>query len=104
MKQERDDWESKFHVSNAKRLALQRNLKEKDDMLHQKNDLIELHGKKRKREKKARFGAWKGVIDKILKEKADMKTSFEARIRKLERKLQQGGGSSLVVGPSDPRP
>lgn len=66
-------------------------LKYKDDLLHQKDNLIEQHKKKRKREKEARSGAWKGVIDNILKEKADMKTPFEAQIRKLKRKLQHGG-------------
>lgn len=67
MKQERYAWESKFHVSNVERLEIQSKLKEKDDLLHHKNDLVEQHGKKRKREQEARYGAWKGVVDKILK-------------------------------------
>lgn len=44
-----------------------------------------------------------GLPTKFLKEKADMKTAFEAQIRKLKRKLQHGGGSSLVMVPLDPR-
>ncbi|XP_050878042.1 uncharacterized protein LOC127081859 [Lathyrus oleraceus] len=104
LKQERDAWESKFHVSNAKKLELQRKFKEKDYMLHQKDGLIEQHGKKMNREQKARSGAWKDVIDKILKEKADMQIAFEAQIKKLKRKSQHGEGSSLVMVPSDSRP
>lgn len=80
-KQERDDWESKFHVSNAERLELQRQLKKKYDLLHQKYEFLEQHGNKNKREQEARSGAWKDVVDKILKEKADMKTAFEAQLR-----------------------
>ena len=95
IKQERDAWESKFHVSNAERLELQRQLNEKDDQLHQKDAFIEQHGNKTKKEKEARSGAWKGVVDKILEEKADIKTAFEAQVRKLNRKLQHEGGSSL---------
>lgn len=45
-----------------------------------------------------------GLPTKLLKEKADMKNAFEAHIRKLKRKLQHGGGSSLVVVPLDLRP
>lgn len=34
MKQERDAWESKFHVSSVERLELKRKMKEKDDLFH----------------------------------------------------------------------
>lgn len=60
-------------------------------MFHHKDDLIEQHGNKRKMDQKARSGSWKGVVDKILKEKVDMKIAFEARVRKLKRNLQHEG-------------
>lgn len=73
------------------------------NLLHQKDGLIELHGNKMKRDQKVRFVSWKSVINKILREKVDMKMAFEAQIRKFKRQLQHEGGSSSFGIPSDLR-
>lgn len=50
-----------------------------------------------------RSGTWKDVIYKILKDKAEVKTAFEAQIRKLKTGLHHGDVYTLVVVTLDPR-
>lgn len=78
MKQERDDWEDKFHTSHLEKEELQKQLKEKDDLI----ELLEQHVVKRSKDQEdlfssnnsscthlPTFGVWKGIIDQLMIEK-----------------------------------
>ncbi|KAI5438958.1 hypothetical protein KIW84_024621 [Lathyrus oleraceus] len=65
MKQERDMWEERFH-------ALMKRQKEPDGSSSSSMPQPS--------------GAWKKIVDQLVLEKAQMKTSFESEIRRIRRK------------------
>ena len=100
-KLERDTWESKFHALQDEKMELLEQIKAKDALLLQKEELLSQHvQKKQKREDLFSSGvlpssdSWKGVADKLVVEKAQMKSYYEMEIQKLKRKFQDREGPS----------
>ncbi|KAI5384916.1 hypothetical protein KIW84_071777 [Lathyrus oleraceus] len=87
---ERDLWEERFHALNRKDEELQLESKDKDALIK----ILENCALKRQREPKGLVaysipqpsGAWKKIVDHLVLEKAQMKTSFESEIRRIRRK------------------
>jgi hypothetical protein len=86
MNQERDDREDKFHTSHLEKVELQKQLKEKDDLI----ELLEKHVMKRSRHQEDLFSfnsspsthlptfrVWKGFEDHLVIEKDAMKNIYE---------------------------
>jgi hypothetical protein len=113
MKLERDTWERKFHTSELENEELKKQLKEKDDMLFmqdgwiiEKDALLRRDARKRKRQDDLFSSAhpksigppaskaWKEIVDKLVTEKAMVKSFYEDKIEKLNKKMQGGIGSS----------
>jgi hypothetical protein len=99
MKLERDTWERKFHTSELENKELKKQLKEKDDMLFmqdgwiiEKDALLRQDARKRKRQDDGppASKAWKEIVDKLVTEKATMKSFYEDKIEKLKKKTQGG--------------
>ncbi|XP_050878241.1 uncharacterized protein LOC127082062 [Lathyrus oleraceus] len=86
LKLERDTWEGKYHVLNDKKVKMEQQLKEKDDLIH----ILEQQAVKKQEEQEGLLiskvqpfheysnipptsGAWKGIIDKLMVENAQLK-------------------------------
>ncbi|KAI5383501.1 hypothetical protein KIW84_070763 [Lathyrus oleraceus] len=84
MKQERDIWEERFHALSRKHEELQLESKDKDALI----EILEDRPMKRQREPEGPSyssvphpsGAWKKIVDQLVLEKAQMKTSFKTEI------------------------
>jgi hypothetical protein len=106
MKLERDTRERKFHTSELENKELKKQLKEKDDMLFmqdgwiiEKDALLRQDARKRKRQEDLFSSAypesdcppaskaWKEIVDKLVTEKAMMKSFYKDKIEKLQRKI-----------------
>ncbi|KAI5398252.1 hypothetical protein KIW84_063881 [Lathyrus oleraceus] len=82
MKQERDMWEEHFHALSRKHEELQLESKDKDALI----ELLEDRVTKRQREPEVSSSssmpspsiAWKKIVDQLVLEKTQMKTSFES--------------------------
>ncbi|KAI5384904.1 hypothetical protein KIW84_071767 [Lathyrus oleraceus] len=98
MKQEKDMWEERFHALSRKHKELQLESKEKDVLI----ELLEDRVVKRQRELEGPpsssmpqpSGAWKKIVHQLVLEKAQMKTSFESKIRRIRRKYAPAARSS----------
>ena len=103
MRKDRDDWEDKFHTSHIEKVELQKQLKEKDNLI----ELLEKNAMKRSRGQEDLFssnssssthlltsGVWNSIVDQIMIEKNVMKRSYEREIKRLCKKCQLGVGSS----------
>jgi hypothetical protein len=83
-------WEERFHALSRKHEELQLESKDKDALI----ELLEDQAVKRQREPEGLSssimpqpsGAWKKIVDQLVIEKAQMKTSFESEIRRIRRK------------------
>jgi hypothetical protein len=86
LKLERDTWEGKYHVLNDKKMKMEQQLKEKDDLI----EILEQQAVKKQEEQEDLLlskvhpfheysnipltsGAWKGIIDKLMVENAKLK-------------------------------
>jgi hypothetical protein len=101
MKQERDLWEERFHALNRRHVKLQIESRNKDALI----EILEERVVKRHREPKDLSsssmphpsGAWKKIVDQLVLEKAQMKTSFESEIRHIQRKYATASRSPDTV-------
>jgi hypothetical protein len=89
MKQEKDMWEEHFRALSKKHEELQIESNDKDALI----ELLEDRVTKRQREPEVSSSsmphpsvAWKKIIDQLVLEKTQMKTSFESEIRRIRRK------------------
>ncbi|XP_050908683.1 uncharacterized protein LOC127122385 [Lathyrus oleraceus] len=86
LKLERDTWEGKYHVLNDKKMKMEQQLKEKDDLI----EILEPQVVKKHEEQECLLlskvqpfleyssipptsGAWKGIVDKLMIENAQLK-------------------------------
>ncbi|XP_050916653.1 uncharacterized protein LOC127131791 [Lathyrus oleraceus] len=86
LKLERDTWEGKYHVLNDKKMKMEQQLKEKDDLI----EILEHQVVKKQEEQEGLLisrvqpfheysnipptsGAWKGIVDKLMIENAQLK-------------------------------
>ncbi|XP_050898392.1 uncharacterized protein LOC127105264 [Lathyrus oleraceus] len=86
LKLERDTWEGKYHVLNDKKMKMEQQLKEKDDLI----EILEQQAVKKQEEQEGLLlskvqpfheyssipptsGAWKGIVDKLMIENAQLK-------------------------------
>ena len=102
MKQEMDSWEDKFHALNLEKIELQKQLKEKNDLI----ELLEQGSMKRSNNQEDLlsshlpiYGVWKGIIDQLVMDKDAMKSNYEREIKRLCKKYQLGVGSSSDMIP-----
>ena len=101
MKQEKDMWEECFHALSRKHEELQLESKDKDALI----ELLEDRVMKRKRELEVSSSssmpqpsvAWKKIVDQLVLEKTQMKTSFESEIRRIRRKYVPASRSSDTI-------
>lgn len=85
-KLERDNWEGKYHVLNDKKMKMEQQLKEKDDLI----EILEQQAVNKNEQQKVLLlskvhpfheyssipptsGAWKGIVDKLMIENAQLK-------------------------------
>ncbi|KAI5436103.1 hypothetical protein KIW84_022519 [Lathyrus oleraceus] len=101
IKQETDIWEERFHALSQKHEELQLESKKKDTLI----ELLEDRAVKRQREPEGLpsssmprpSSARKKIVDQLVLEKAQMKTSFDAEIRRIRRKYAPTAKSSDTV-------
>jgi hypothetical protein len=100
MKQEKDMWEERFRALSKKHEELQLESKDKDALI----ELLEDRVTKRQREPEVSSSsmpqpsvAWKKIVDQLVLEKTQMKTSFETEIRHIRRKYAPAVRSSDVI-------
>ncbi|XP_050920338.1 uncharacterized protein LOC127137975 [Lathyrus oleraceus] len=95
MEQEKDAWEDEFHASNLKKIELQKELKDMDDLI----ELLEQRAMKRSRNQEDLFSSnissstnlpissvWKDIVDQLVMEKDVMKNNYEREIKRLHKK------------------
>ncbi|KAI5431682.1 hypothetical protein KIW84_035735 [Lathyrus oleraceus] len=100
MKQKKDMWEEHFRALSKKHEELQLESKDKDALI----ELLEDQVTKRQREPEVLSSsmpqpsvAWKKIVDQLVLEKTQMKTSFETEIRRIQRKYAPSARPSDVV-------